>query len=199
MFISRDQHLSHQKFTGLVTAAQSWKYVNVNTLTGKLVKFADDTNLRRFGRRQDCEKLQMHQGKLCESLRRVNGVSSCWVAVGRERKNQHIQHQRKEVKLEGSSVIKWPSTKIVSSSFQICVLNLTLPMSERKWGDRNRAVHHSEADSHSQKLFLLIGVLIMITVNHLLIPYQILVTMIGHFTYVIILLTDYMRQCRGRS
>ena len=49
---------------GLVTAAWSCGYVNVNSLTGKLVKFADDTNLRRFGRKQDCEKLQMHQSKL---------------------------------------------------------------------------------------------------------------------------------------
>lgn len=58
----------------------------MSTLTGKLVKFADGTNLRRFGRRQFCEKLQMHHSKQYESLRRVNGESACWVVVEREKK-----------------------------------------------------------------------------------------------------------------
>lgn len=98
-----------------------------------LVKFADDTNLRRFGREQDGEKLQMHHGKLGESLRWVSGESACWVAVrGRERGIGIFSARKKDVKLEGSSVIKWPSTVSSRVLSWICVLNLTLPMSERE-------------------------------------------------------------------
>ena len=44
--------------------------------------------------------------------------------------------RKKEVKLEGSTGIKWPS--VISSRVLswICVLNLTLPMSERKKGGK---------------------------------------------------------------
>lgn len=128
----------------MVTAAWSCGYVNVSSLTGKLVEFADDTNLCWFGRRQESEKLQMHHGKLCESLRRVNGEYACWWQwVGRERGISIFSTRRKEVKLEGNSVIKWPSTKSSQVFSWICVLNLTLPMSERKREKKgkNRAVH----------------------------------------------------------
>lgn len=106
IFVSGDQHLSHSKFTVLVTAAWSCGYVNVNSLTGKLVKFAGDTNLRRFGRKQDCEKLQMHHSKLCESLRWVNGESACWVAVRRDSKElAYLAPERKKSNLRAAVVL----------------------------------------------------------------------------------------------
>lgn len=74
----------------MVTAAWSCVYVNIISLTGKLVKFADDTNMLRFGGKQDSEKLQMHHSKLCESLRQVSGGSAFWVVVGREIKRISI-------------------------------------------------------------------------------------------------------------
>lgn len=189
IFVSRDLHLSHYKFTGLVTAAWSCAYVNVNSLTGKLVKFADDTNLRRFGRKQDCEKLQMHQSKLCESFSSVNGESRAfWVAVREKEELAYLAPEKKKSNLRGAVLLNGLLHYGPPVLSWIWVLNLTLPMSESEKGGKNRAVHQSEADceapgSHIQKLFLLIGMLIRITVNHFLITYKVLGTVIGHVTH----------------
>lgn len=106
----------------------------------------------------------------------------------RERGISIFSTRKKEVKLKGSSVIKWPLHYGPPVLSWIWVLNLTLPMSESEKGGKNRAVHQSEADceapgSHIQKLFLLIGMLIRITVNHFLITYKVLGTVIGHVTH----------------
>lgn len=111
------------------------------------MKFADDTNLRRFGRRQDCEKLQMHHSKQYESLSRVNGESACWVVGGRRERGISIfSSKKREVKLEDSSVIKWLSAKSSSVLSWICILNLILSMSEREKGRKNRPEHESKAE-----------------------------------------------------
>lgn len=68
-------------------------------------------------------------------------------------------------------------------------------------------MHQSKADceasgSHTQKLFLLLGMLIIITVNHLLIVYEVceaVGTVTGHVTNIINRLSNSRRKCRWQN
>lgn len=78
----------------------------------------------------------MHHSKLCESLRLVNeSLRVAWKWEGKEKLAYLAPEKgkKKTVKLEGSSVINWPSTKIISSSFlELCTKFDSSYVRERK-------------------------------------------------------------------
>lgn len=119
----------------MVTAAWSCRCVNVNSLPGKLVEFADDISaLLRV-------KILTHLRTRCASLRSVESLLTGWRWEGRER-NPRIQQQEREVRPR-QGVVEWPAADRSAVLSCICVLNLTLPVSEREEG--NSTVHLSRA------------------------------------------------------
>lgn len=81
----------------MVTAAWSCRSVNVMFLTGKLVKFADDTNMLRFRRRQDCVS------PWAQSVPRES-VCGVW-REGREREIAYLAPEAKTLNLRTAALL----------------------------------------------------------------------------------------------
>ena len=105
-----------------------------------------------------------------------------------------VSTRKKEVKPEASSGIQGPSAMVSRVLSWICVLNLTLPVSERerKEGKKIELCNQSETVKllFSHPELFLIRVLIIITVNHLLITYRVQGIVPGHVISIINLLSN---------
>lgn len=91
----------------------------------------------------------MHHSKLCESLRLVNeSLRVAWKWEGKE-KLAYLAPEKGKKKKQSNLRAAVLLTGLLQKSSQVlswnCVLNLTLPMSEREKG-KNRAEHQSEAE-----------------------------------------------------